>query len=71
MAVFVIFAAGGQAGIEGNRVDFGYPLFTVRLLMGEPDEESVNTEFPDQWWSYYDREFLTIPALLHTAETIS
>lgn len=61
LAVFVIFAPGGQAGIEGNRVDFGYPLFTARLLMGEPDEESVNTEFPDQWWSYYDCEFFDHP----------
>lgn len=62
LTIFVPIAGDKKAGIEGNRVDFGYPLFAARLLMGEPDEESVNTEFPDEWWSYYDREFFDHPA---------
>lgn len=46
-----------KAGIEGNKVDFRYPSFCVKLLMGEPDEKTRNSEFDETVYCYYDRAF--------------
>ena len=46
-----------KAGIEGNRVGFHYPLFCVRLVMGEPDEVRTFSEWDEKEYQYYDRTF--------------
>ena len=46
-----------KAGIEGNKVGFHYPLFCVRLVMGEPDEVRTFSEWGEKEYQYYDRTF--------------
>lgn len=57
IGIVVMNMGNRKAGIEGNKVDFGYPFFSVKLLMGKPDQETSLTESDQTVYHYYDRTF--------------
>ena len=57
IGIAVMSIGDKKEGIEGNKVGFRYPLFCVRLLMGEPDEVSTSSLTGEKEYQYHDQTF--------------
>ena len=57
IGIAVMNVGDKKAGIDGNKVDFRYPFFSVKLLMGKPDKEIKIAESDLTAYHYFDRTF--------------
>lgn len=55
IGIVVMNIGNKKAGIEGNKIDYHYPFFSVELLMGKPDKKIEIAESDLTVYHYLDR----------------